>query len=67
MGESVIGGSTVAGFFQSTKFLQIAQTKHFADFIFEDRGSNDHTLQYNFRCSRLILNARKPQKVVPRN
>ena len=30
----------IAGYFRGTKFLQIA---HFEDFMFEDRGSNDHT------------------------
>ncbi len=31
------------GYFRGTKFLRIAQSKHLEDFIFEDRGSNDHT------------------------
>ncbi len=31
------------GYFRGTKFSRIAQTKHFADFIFEDRCSNYHT------------------------
>ncbi len=31
---------STADYFRGTKFSRIAQTKHFADFIFEDRGSN---------------------------
>ncbi len=33
----------IAGYYRGTKFSRIAQTKHFEDFSFEDRGSNNHT------------------------
>ncbi len=36
-------GMCTCGYFQGTKFSRIALTKHLADYIFEDRGLNDHT------------------------
>ena len=40
----------IAGYFRGTSCIHFHRllmhaTKHFVDFIFEDRGSNDHTLR----------------------
>ena len=50
----------IAGYFRGTKFSRIA--KHFADFIFKDRGSFDHNPTVsndfealNFRGSKVDL------------
>ena len=60
----------IAGYFRGTKFSRIAQT-HFADFIFEDRGSFEHNptvnndfKALNFRGSKVNLENRK--NFVPR-
>ncbi len=54
-----------SGLFWGPTFSQIAQTKHFADSIFEDRGLNDHTptvkRSFNTTFLRFKVNPLKPR------